>query len=521
MPLTAFLAQFGFTADPFESTNAEHEPRLGEYFVPPPYFPTVMGDTAVPQSQVVLAPRGGGKTAQRRMIEDNSAATGDFLCVTYDKFDQPAGFRLADVSLAYHINQICRLIVVGLLLKIDESPELVDRLSEHQKQLLKFQVKRFLGTLSADEFRSAIDRIKNFGDRAGEFLKKYGGPVAVAMNVLLKKLGLDAVELPAKLAEEASRDDSVRYHLEQLLQMARALGFRSTYVLVDRVDELDLTAADANSTLKFIQPLVNSLPTLEAPGVAFKFFLWDQIEGGYRAGGSRPDRVPVYTLRWRVDELETMLSQRLAAYSQQRVNSMNSLLCPEVPLDAHKLVAYLAAGSPRDMVRLSKRIVAEQTRTTESATCIEDPAIWAGIREFADERAHELFGPYLGELRRIDRPTFTINYLANDVFRISTQAARQKVQSWMATGIVAKISELPNRANRPLHLFGVVDLRVAIAVLPPSLVGQALTFAIQCPSCSQVCVTDRMDIDCPNCSKELKGGSNLLEICRASVVSPN
>lgn len=43
-----FLAQFGFTEDPFASTNAADEPNLSHYFVEPPYFASVMGDPRRP-----------------------------------------------------------------------------------------------------------------------------------------------------------------------------------------------------------------------------------------------------------------------------------------------------------------------------------------------------------------------------------------------------------------------------------------------------------------------------------------
>ena len=69
MAINEFLANFGFSLDPFESTNAENEPELDSYFVPPPYFPTVMGNPQTPSSHIVLAPRGGGKTCKCRMIE--------------------------------------------------------------------------------------------------------------------------------------------------------------------------------------------------------------------------------------------------------------------------------------------------------------------------------------------------------------------------------------------------------------------------------------------------------------------
>ncbi|MNY59506.1 hypothetical protein D3C86_1959660 [compost metagenome] len=54
-----FLQKLGFSEDPFASTNAADEPRIGSYFVEPPFFPAVVGNPAAPKSNVVFAPRGG------------------------------------------------------------------------------------------------------------------------------------------------------------------------------------------------------------------------------------------------------------------------------------------------------------------------------------------------------------------------------------------------------------------------------------------------------------------------------
>lgn len=370
MAVSEFLANLGFAVDPFESTNAEDEPELGSYFVPPPYFPTVMGDPESPKSHVVLAPRGGGKTAQRRMIEVESDQSDTFLCVTYDKFDLPKDISLKKITWAYHMNQICRLVVMGVLIRLDDDPALAERLSPNQKRILKFQVGRFLGDLSSEQFKIAVDSIKSFADKARDFWNRYGGPLAVAIAILMKKAGLDGVDLPSALVEEAKRDESLRFHFDQLSEIVRRLGLSSTYVLIDRVDETPITSGDASSSLEFIKPLAYDLPILETPGVAFKFFLWDRIEPGLRAGGARPDRVPLYTLEWSLEELEMMLGRRLVVHSGGSVSSFNDLLCRDVPLDLHRLVAYLSAGSPRDMIRLAQRIVAEHTRISSEAGCL-------------------------------------------------------------------------------------------------------------------------------------------------------
>lgn len=83
-----FLAKLGFIENPFQSTNADEEEHLQTYFVPPPYFHSVWGDPDIPSSQVIFAPRGGGKSAQRRMIEYN-AISADVFVSGGDRRDVP------------------------------------------------------------------------------------------------------------------------------------------------------------------------------------------------------------------------------------------------------------------------------------------------------------------------------------------------------------------------------------------------------------------------------------------------
>ena len=514
MSLSPFLAQFGFAEDPFEHVDAEQEPQLGAYFVPPPYFTTVMGDPRAPKSHVVLAPRGGGKTAQRRMIELQSAEEGDFLCITYDAFDQPAGFQASDASLAYHLNQICRRLLLGVLVVLDEYPERAADLPEHQRQLLKFQIDRFLGSLSAAELQNAVTSLKNFGDKARDFFNKYAGPLRVLINAIMSKLEMDKLDVPEEVLEEAKRDESLAYHFENLLAVAQHIGFASTYILVDRVDEMPITS-DASTTFQFIWPLLADLRTLETTGVGFKFFLWDEIQEQMDQGNFRSDRIDIDRLSWTYEELSEMLRLRLEIYSEAKARSFNDLLCDGVGLDAHSLIAHMANGSPRDMYRLANQIVAEQTRTSADDPCIGADAVWAGLRQFAEKRASELVpGSYMDDLRRIATPTFTISEIANVTFRIHENSARRKVQLWTDRGITKKVDEVPNPPNRPSYLFGIVDPRVAIAALPTSDVGLILaTQIVLCPNCSRLCVSDEATVACLGCSTRfpVSDAENLLD----------
>jgi hypothetical protein len=67
--LENWLHAVGFTEHPFKHTEAEQDPRLHEYFVEPACFDRVQGTVVSPQTAVLFAPRGGGKTANRVMVD--------------------------------------------------------------------------------------------------------------------------------------------------------------------------------------------------------------------------------------------------------------------------------------------------------------------------------------------------------------------------------------------------------------------------------------------------------------------
>ena len=515
MSLYDFLKKFGFNDDPFRSTNAADEPMLTSYFVPPPYFASVLGTPKSPRSDVVLAPRGGGKTAQRIKIESESKINNDFLCISYEKFDIREEIKPKDIDLSYHLNNICRLMLVAVLSEIDSDPELILKLDSHKKAVLKYQIQKMLGEISSAEYESAINSLKNIGDKASDLWDKYGGKVAAIVNAFISKYGFGKIDVSGVTKVNLKEDDSLRYHFHQLQKTLDVIGFKTTYILVDRVDELYLTAKNAQSTFNFIRPLLEDLPTLETPGVAFKFFLWDQIENFYKESGARPDRVPIHKLGWTPEELGKMLTERLRAYSSARISYFDEMF-DKKNINAHKLVAHLSFGSPRDMIRICQSIINEQTRMDTSSKLLEEKSLWLGIKKFADVRSDELFGQYLSDLRKVGSVTFTINRIANDIFRVSQQAARAKAQKWMNVGAVIKIGELPNPGNRPLHLYGLLDPRLAIALRPQQETDLVCgNFILLCPSCGRICISDREQITCTGCFDNfgLSKSQSLLEIC--------
>ena len=160
-----------------------------------------------------------------------------------------------------------------------------------------------------------------------------------------------------------------------MLETVSTIGFKSTYILVDRIDEMPITVA-AKETFEFAWPLLANLRILETPGVAFKFFLWDEIESYLSDAGFRTDRLEVDRWHWSQEELGTMLSRRLETYSDQAVTLFNDMFSSEVEVDVQISLSRSANGSPRDMYRLAGRIVAEHTRTSSPKARIAADSVW-------------------------------------------------------------------------------------------------------------------------------------------------
>jgi len=505
-----FLGSYGFVENPFVLTNADEEPELQSYFVPPPYFPSVIGSPSKPKSSVVFAPRGGGKTAQKVMIErksvESTSTDEKFICLTYDSFNFPDRFKITDATAAWHLGNIVRLLVTAVLIHIEQKSEEVN-LSDGERSVLAKAARNFLSDLSEAEFSSTLKSIRSPLGRVADFYDRYKGPVLTLINAVFARYKLGKVTDLTR--ERDIRKPSVVEYLNVLIDISRTLGFSSVYILVDRIDEASITQGAANDSFRFIEPLISDLHVLELPGSAFKFFLWDQIETHYRKGGARPDRVPIYKINWTVEELRQMLSKRLQAFSSGAISDLNQIVKPSVKYDLHGMVATFAAGSPRDMIRMCRSIIDEQTRTGDSPGALDLGPIEKGIISFSVERSNELFSDIMDELLRVNSNTFTISKLANDVFRITTQAMGRKIQTWVDAGAVVKSGELPSPGNRPQNLYSFSEPKLSIALKRQKTLFDLMeSNMISCKNCGVLNLVDGLG-SCYKCQNDLVPDDNL------------
>jgi hypothetical protein len=516
--LQDFLNKHGFTEDPFASTNAEEEDLLTDYFVRPPYFASVLGKPSQPRSTIVFAARGGGKTAQRRVLEEDSRG-GDsgYLCVLYDSFPEiKTRAELQALDADTHLERVGLRLLMAILLDIEDNEQHADSLDDADRAFITEQ-SRVLESITQDELETVIRSLKSQRQLAGDWIRTHSGPIKVVIAGLLKKRGMELDPTAPWGAQFVTRTgNSPRTMLKRLVAIAQKLGFESVYVLIDKLDETQLTNTDPKLTADLIAPLLLDLPAMELPGMAYKVFIWDLSKARYDELGGRPDRIPEHRLTWTPAVLREMMSRRLAAYSNRRVSSLNVLADPAFPWDLDDLAAHLAYGSPRDMIRLCARLVDEHLNGISPSGRISSDEIWSAIRFFSEDICRERGAKYMPDLQRLETYRFTQSKVSNDYLRIKKQSVQAKVVEWRRTAMVEKVTEVQDSRRRPQHLYGVVDPRLAIALKPNEEVEDILAFFfLICPACTTMNISDEMEVICLSCQHDFtpKQAQSLLSGC--------
>jgi len=446
------LHNLGFNRDPFAKTNADEEELLESYFIEPPFFKAVYGDIEAPKSAVVYAPRGGGKTALKRRIE-LSARTEPFLCVIYNSFPT-AGLKLKDIDLQYHLRNLVRILLVAIL---GEAATLgIDGLQKDDRHFLYILTKEHLTKLGRADLKEAIAAVTHISDKAKEVWNVLTGPIQVALSAASVHFGFKAPEV-SKFESQKGSAGTLEEQIGFLVKIAPVFDFKSTYILVDKVDENPITGV-ASASLQFIRPLLADLAILEKPGMAFKLFLWDRLEADAREF-SRPDRIKTYSLRWTDPQLKIMLSRRLAAHSQQKVQSLASIVDLGRQIDIDDLVVKMSGGSPRNIIRICKAILDQQGEIDSGSHVISERAVLAGIETIASEIAAETVPDnVLRDLKKLKRADFTVANVYADVFRITQGAGAQKVQLWQDSGAAIKIgNRQQKKGNRPSNVYAIAS----------------------------------------------------------------
>jgi DNA-binding response OmpR family regulator len=377
--LSDLFARLGVRENPFglREPDLEDPVRQATYFVPPPMFNEVLGRAEAPESVLVLAPRGAGKTTFRQQIarrcRDQLPPVTGVLDVTYADFSRPLAAAQAAgraVTVRDHVEEIVRCAVERLIETINEvSVRKFAMLPGGKLATLSAYLRTYNWLLADDNRGDAIHALfERLAAGRGEQLgvdtsQLLHGDAAAIMAQLSPGLA-PVAELLLKLHAQPARVlDTASYlgRLRDLLALLVALDYQAMYVLVDRLDEGE-GLHDPDAAITFIAPLITDLKLLEEPHLACKFFLPDYLSDRLVAAGLRRKRLPTYHLKWSDDEILILLQRRLRGVS--RYSSLREFCAPalrarlpEPPLPDHPQVGYIdlalvaaARELPRDLI---------------------------------------------------------------------------------------------------------------------------------------------------------------------------
>ncbi|MEC9490102.1 MAG: hypothetical protein UMU04_04075, partial [Halanaerobiales bacterium] len=344
-----YFNELGFIRDPFASTNALHEDMLKDYFVYPDYFYSLLGSFEKPKSSIVLAPRGTGKTAQRKMIEYLSEEKNELISIIYDSFPIEDMNDVRNVTFEKHVNKIIEFLLIALLTKLDKENK-SDILDENEKKKLIKLINNYFSGINNNEIDIAINSIKGFGDKLYDFWLKAGNSITSIINAILTKNGIGNVDFTSNTKKNKEIKNSKLVNILDFIEKIFGdLGVEAIYVLIDRVDENRLTNNDSNKSYRLIKPIISDLPLLERENIVFKFFLWDKIQEHWH-DDIRTDRIEIYNMKWQLEKIKKLISERLKAFSNGKINKLKQIL----NVDDYYInkIFQFSNNSPRDLINI-------------------------------------------------------------------------------------------------------------------------------------------------------------------------
>jgi hypothetical protein len=503
MTFPEYLMRLGFDVNPFQFSNADKEiDYISEYFIKPDYFEDVYGNPYSPVSSIVYAPRGAGKTAQRIMIEKRAANSQDILTITYTNHDLTEFKTIDDVDLKYHMTFLNRLLLLAFFKRIeDPSLNYENIFNFHERQFLYKVSRIYLYDTPASFPNQAISSLKTTKDHAVDIWNGFKEPIANVIKQITKAKGVEIdiskIEIDKKL--QLSHKDNFK----NIIELLKKVGYNSILILVDKVDEQNLTGNNPEASFKLISELIKDLELLEIANLSFKFFLWDALKQ-YTVITARPDRVFPYNLKWDWKQIREMLNKRVISYSKGKIKSFQNMFT-DVKLFGR--IILFSELSPRDCVRICNRILSEQFKKNPNSALFEEEVVNKSIKEFCNEKAAELITnpSNLKHLTKTNQVSFTIEELISRQVAADSPAVRNIINPWTTAEFVKKIGLVSRKNAKAVNEYAFQDIRLAFIACPTLDIQIFLKNKVrQCgvESCKKIFYRDfdRKNYPCPICN---------------------
>ncbi len=380
--LDFWLLSHGFDSNPFASKEADFEAasdqsRVVDYFVRAVWVEQILGDIYQPRSAVLAARRGFGKSASRLMVEyecQRGRLSGKILAGNYTNFGRVLAAQRGESKESLHqahLHCIVNICCLALLNFLREQPERIEGLGYGGRYRLSALISGYTDLNDPFRLDETLRRV-NINEQVLNSQSFIEAVRAHTLAALLDEAKVGRIRPWLELLGQATAFDGPLPPLslnliEDIARLTRLSGLQAVYLLVDRVDELPETAADPAAGAELLRSLVADLRLMEIPGLAFKFFLPDEVASLlFNSHDIRPDRLTRYQIQWTTEQLVNFLHNRMLAYSSANQLSSLAPFC-EVGFanEVDEEISRMAEGSPRNLLRLAELFIIEHCNGPE------------------------------------------------------------------------------------------------------------------------------------------------------------
>ncbi len=379
--IRSWLKSWDFWDNPFAHWEANQEYWLNRYFVKRSFFDQLLNNH---KSSLVFAPRGGGKSATRIMIEAEcrpTLANASTLAVSFTDFSPlvEAQVYLKRQTLDDYLPHLITAIMERVLESLAVNPACTSKLTANDVGSIRYWIDTYASHLLKLDFLPGL--LKHSDSKLAESValdlasqvynrhppQKTGSQRLDSLLRCLYALRTEAAIVPSAAMDSPSR---ILEHFVRLVVTALSRGPTSCdviYLLVDGVDEYPLTQNDPVASAGLLQPILGNLRFLELPHLVTKFFLPAEQQTAF-ASGARTDRLDVIHLSWDqgnsggTDDLRALLRRRIAAFNSRGLTTLAELCHPSIRRSIEDDLLEVACDSPRNLLRLGDLLFSEHCR---------------------------------------------------------------------------------------------------------------------------------------------------------------
>ena len=291
-------------------------------------------------------------------------------------------------------------------------------MSQIEKEKLALFIRLFFTSLSQEEFKLIYDnihkvKVKNFFIR---LFNKWGltpantvasTAISITSNLIKQSIGLDNTESPNVYKEyfgalkelnfekidvktQDCSKDSLKLMLDEVLIILNKLGFSSTIVLFDKIDEYQDLNQDITKIAAFTSELLTDTELLLNNKLSIGFSLWSELRAEL-SGTVRFDKFGFIDVRWKSGDMKFLIDKRIKYFSLNNDKSLEDLI--EDKYDRDEIIK-LANKSPRDLISLLGSIYQEQANYNENVNCFDDSCISSGMISFCENYDYDSIYPW-------------------------------------------------------------------------------------------------------------------------------